>query len=65
MSGFTRAEMFPLWDRLNAAAGRARAIFRAGGSEAAFRAELASLGFYGTAIELEVEFNRPDRGTKP
>lgn len=55
----TREEMYPLWARLTAATDAARELFRAGGSEVAFRAKLASLGFDGPGIDTEVDQNRP------
>lgn len=56
---FTREALFPVWDRLNREICHARSIFRTAGDEGAFRDKLVSLGFYGDAIEIEVEENRP------
>lgn len=62
---FTREALYPVWDRLSFEICRARSIFRGGGDEGAFRDKLVSLGFYGSAIDIEVEENRPARGVEP
>jgi hypothetical protein len=55
---FTRENLFPVWDRLDREIRLARSLFRSQGDEGAFRDKLVSLGFYGAAIDIEVEQNR-------
>lgn len=56
---FTRENLFPVWDRLSRDLAAARSLFLDAGDEGAFRDKLVSLGFYGAAIDIEVEEARP------
>ena len=59
MTGWNREELYPVWADLSARADRARAEYRAGGSEEAFRRALKGLGFDWTGIQIEIRQHRP------